>query len=161
MLGLETSGVIFWLVGFATMAAWASTWAAAATAAHTVASDYATYGYATAGDIGGFYDLTGLGFDALGEVVGICPPRPFEIIPQKLTHFKSMYSTTSILVGDWMLLVRESEPLGCKIEHPSTLFEFHLTMLYSVLFVITFIVYTQHLHYHRKSGARATSLHAL
>lgn len=81
MLGLETSGVIFWLVGFATMAAWASTWATAAAAAHVVASDYATYGYATAGDIGGFYDSTGLGFDALGEVVGICPPRPLEIIP--------------------------------------------------------------------------------
>ena len=80
MLGFEISGVIFWLVGFATMAAWASTWAVAAAAAQTVASDFATYGYATAGDIGSFYDLTGLGFDTLGEVVGICPPRPLEII---------------------------------------------------------------------------------
>jgi hypothetical protein len=81
MLGFEISGVIFWLVGFATMAAWASTWAAAAAAAQTVASDYATFGYTTTGDISSFYDLTGLGFDASGEVVGIYPPKPLEIIP--------------------------------------------------------------------------------
>jgi len=60
-----------------------------------------------------------------------------------------------------MLRVRESEPLDCKIEHPPTLFEFHLIMLYSVLFVITFIIYAQHLQRHRVSGAPAMGLHTL
>jgi len=72
-----------------------------------------------------------------------------------------MYSKTSTLVGDWMLLVRESELLDCKLEYSPTLLEFHLIMLYSVLFVITFIIYSQHLQRHRMSGAPAMGLHPL
>jgi hypothetical protein len=71
-LALEISAIIFWLVGFATMAGWASKWADAAHAAHAAAGPYGS----SEALVNFFTSTNDYGTDINGDNLGICHSSP-------------------------------------------------------------------------------------